>query len=114
MKYLQDIEQQKLYYFILANSNPQKVLIAKSPNDNKEQKQFLGYEWSGAKGSEGIKYNGGDTIHDIITPMFDPNNQKMTKKSTYYIQQNFEGQPLDLPEHLQPVRYGAIRGFVGF
>lgn len=102
LKYLQDIEQQKLYYFILANSNPQKVLIVKSPNDNKEQKQFLGYEWSGAKGSEGIKYNGGDTIHDIITPMFDPNNRQNDQKINYYIQQNFEGQPLDLPEHLQP------------
>lgn len=102
LKYLQDIEQQKLYYFILANSNPQKVLIVKSPNDNKEQKQFLGYEWSGAKGSEGIKYNGGDTIHDIITPMFDPKNRQNDQKINYFIQQNFEGQPLDLPEHLQP------------
>lgn len=102
LKYLQDTEQQKLYYFILANSNPQKVLIVKSPNDNKEQKQFLGYEWSGAKGNEGIKYNGGDTIHGILTPMFDPNNRQNDQKINYYIQQNFEGQPLDLPEHLQP------------
>lgn len=100
--YLQAIEQQKLYYYMLAQSNPQPVLIVKSPSDNKEQKQFLGYEWSGSKGSEGIKYNGGDTIHDIITPMFDPKNRQNTAKINYYIQQNFQGIPLSIPHDLQP------------
>ena len=101
IQYLQKVEQQKLYYFMLAESNPQKVLIVKSPSDNKEQKQFLGYEWSGSKGSEGIKYNGGDTIHDIITPMFDPKERGNAQKINFYIQQNFQGIPLSIPEHLQ-------------
>jgi type I restriction enzyme M protein len=102
LKYLQAIEQQKLYYFMLAQSNPQSVLIVKSPSDNKEQKQFLGYEWSGSKGNEGIKYNGGDTIYDIITPMFDPKNRQNQDKVNYYIQQNFEGEAVHIPEALQP------------
>lgn len=108
VKYLQTIEQQKLYYFILAQSNPQKVLIVKSPADDKEQKQFLGYKWSGSKGSEGIKYNGGNTANDIITPMFDPKNRQNADKINYYIQQNFIGTDLalqrlnDIPAHLQP------------
>jgi type I restriction enzyme M protein len=101
IKYLREIEQQKLYYFILAKNNPQTVLLVKSPSDNKAQKQFLGYEWSGSKGSEGIKYNGGDTIHDIITPMFDPKDRKKPDKISYYIRQNFQGLPLSIPEHLQ-------------
>ncbi|MCB1659085.1 MAG: restriction endonuclease subunit M, partial [Pseudomonadales bacterium] len=71
-QYLQAIEQNKLYYFMLAHNNPCPVVLVKSPADNKEQKKFLGYEWSGAKGSEGIVYNGGDTVYDINTPMFDP------------------------------------------
>jgi hypothetical protein len=37
----------------------QQVLIVKSPADGKAQKAFLGYDWSGAKGKEGIKYLGG-------------------------------------------------------
>lgn len=107
LAYLQEIEKKKLYYFMLANSNPSKVLIVKSPSDNKEQKQFLGYEWSGSKGSEGIKYNGGDTIHDIITLMFDPRNRNNTQKINYHIQQNFEGKPLSIPDDLRPFMTSA-------
>ncbi len=91
INYLFEIEKNKLYYFMLAYENKQKVLIVKSPNDNKEQKQFLGYEWSGAKGSEGIVYKGGNTVNDIITPLFDPKNQNNTEKINYLIQQNFIG-----------------------
>ena len=90
--YLQAIEKDKLYYFILAYHNPQKVVLVKSPADNKEQKQFLGYEWSGAKGSEGIKYTGGDTVYDINTPLFDPNHPQNTTKINYLIQQNYKGE----------------------
>ncbi|MFN9304113.1 MAG: restriction endonuclease subunit S [Candidatus Kapaibacterium sp.] len=101
LTYLQKIEQQKLYYYMLAQNNPQKVLIVKSPSDNKKQQQFLGYEWSGSKGSEGIKYNGGDTIHDIITPMFDPKQRGNAQKINYYIQQNFQGIPITISNELQ-------------
>ncbi len=55
-EYLQTIEKDKLYYFVLATENGGKVLVVKCPTDNKEQKTFLGYEWSSAKGNEGIKY----------------------------------------------------------
>lgn len=126
LKHLQTIEQQKLYCFMLAYSNPQKVLLVKSPTDDKEQKQFLGYEWSTAKRNEGIKYHGGDTVHDIITPMFDPRNRNNPDKISFYIQQNFLAHTQsivvarseteettteeailpkhlnDIPEHLQP------------
>jgi len=101
--YLQAIEKQKLYYFILARHHPQKVLLVKSPSDNKEQKQFLGYEWSGAKGNEGIKYNGGETVYDMITPMFNPSDRGDVEKVNFYIQQNFLGNAFDIPEQLQPV-----------
>jgi type I restriction enzyme M protein len=101
LEYLHAIEKDKLYYFILAENNPQKVLIVKSPTDGKEQKQFLGYEWSGAKGQEGIKYNGGEVINAIKTPLFDPNNVQNSDKINFYIQQNYLGNHLPIPEHLQ-------------
>lgn len=101
LEYLHAIEKDKLYYFILAENNPQKVLIVKSPTESKEQKQFLGYEWSGAKGQEGIKYNGGEVINAIKTPLFDPNTVQNPDKINYYIQQNYLGNHLPIPEHLQ-------------
>ena len=65
--YLQDCESEKLYYFVLASLNSQDVLIVKSPSKTTEMKAFLGYEWSSAKGNEGIKYIG-DIKVDIILP----------------------------------------------
>jgi len=55
------LEQEKLYYYLLAKSNEQPVLIIKSPTDTEDRKRFLGYEWSSRKGGEGIKYIGSAT-----------------------------------------------------
>jgi len=97
IKYLYSIEKDKLFFFMLAYENKQKVLIVQSPDNNKEQKGFLGYDWSGAKGSEGIKYNGGNSVNDIITPLFNPQNTNDITKINYLIQQNFLGEkPSDL------------------
>jgi type I restriction enzyme M protein len=95
LAYLHKVEMQKFYYFMLAyhngNDQPeQKVLVVKSPADNKERKNFLGYEWSGAKGDEGIKYNGGETVYDIETMLFNPKNTDDQTKINYLIQQNFQ------------------------
>jgi len=76
-------------------------LIIKTPKDNKVQKRFLGYEWSGAKGQEGIKYNGGTTVNDIITPLFNPKDRGDKSKISYLIQQNFFG----------VMRFGILRSF---
>ncbi len=48
-------EREKLYYFALART--QQVLVVTAPSDNKEQKIFLGYDWSNRKGNEGIVIN---------------------------------------------------------
>lgn len=47
------IEKEKLYYFSLVYQ--QQTLVITAPTENKEQKDFLGYEWSNRKGQEGIK-----------------------------------------------------------
>jgi type I restriction enzyme M protein len=100
--YCVEVEKAKLYHFMLAHNNPTPVLLVKPPADNKLQKQFLGYEWSGAKGSEGIQYSHGDTVQDIRTPLFDPLDRDNAEKISHLIRQNFEGKPLAIPESLQP------------
>ena len=99
---LHAIEKDKLRYFILAHEQAGKVLIVNTPNDTEAQKQFLGYEWSDAKGHEGIKYNGGETVNDIITPLFDPKDLNNDTKINTAIKRNFIGETVDpLPEHCQ-------------
>ena len=90
--YLHKIEKDKLYYFILAHEQAAKVLIVNAPNDKKELDQFLGYKWSGAKGREGIKYNEGETVNDIITPLFDPKDLDNSRKINTAIKRNFIGE----------------------
>lgn len=100
IKYVTNIEKEKLYFYILAYTNPQKVLVVRSPEDTKPLKQFRGYEWSGAKGNEGIKYNGGDTIEEIVTPLFDPLDRYNTSKINYLIQQNYLGKEIKIDKSL--------------
>ena len=76
------------------------MLIVNAPNTSKERKQFLGYEWSSAKGREGIKYEGGETVNDIITPLFDPKDPDNNAKINTAIKRNFISETTDpLPEH---------------
>ena len=118
INYLYAIERDKLYYFILAYENPQKVLIIKSPSNNKEKKQFLGYEWSGAKGQEGIKYNGGSTVNDIITPLFNPKNLADKTKINSLIEQNFLGEPpndlSDFEAYKELISYVNVQDILDF
>lgn len=120
---IQTIEKDKLYYFVMAYLNPQKVLVVKSPADNNAQKLFLGYNWSKSKGNEGIKYmaSGAENINlddladedarilqnifqkrHINTPLFDNNDTQNTIKINYLIQQNFLGKQVEISEYLQP------------
>ncbi len=94
------IEKDKLFYFMLAKANPVSVLVVKSPSDNKEQKSFLGYEWSGAKGSEGIKYTAGESVYDMVTPLYNPNNRNDETKINKLISDNFNGTSTSIPEAL--------------
>ncbi len=110
--YLHTLEKEKLYYFILAHEQENDVLIVNAPDANKERKQFLGYEWSGRKGDEGIKYNGGDTVNDIITPLFDPKDLNNHGKINTAIKQNFnDGIVNPLPEYCQ---YAKLTDMLNF
>ena len=98
--YLTKIEKEKLYYFILASNNQNEVVIVKSPSANKDNKKFLGYEWSGRKGDEGIKLNTNDKGQHI-TPLYDETDRDNSTKVNYYIQQAFENKTTQIPEDLK-------------
>jgi type I restriction enzyme M protein len=130
LNYVCNSEKDKLYYFILASLNPQNVIVVRSPSKSSEIKSFLGYEWSSAKGKEGIKYIGGISIDKVIseidedeesvdledddkrvlsnlfnlnnitTPLYDPRNRFNDKKINYLIERNFKGESIDIPEEL--------------
>ena len=77
-------------------------MIVNAPHTSTEQKQFLGYWWSKAKGKEGIKYSGGKTVNDIITPLFDPKDLDNSTKINTAIKRNFIGETIKLlPEYCQ-------------
>ena len=120
LDFVMAIEKEKLYYFILANSTPNPVVIVKAPSGTDENKKFLGYEWSDSKGNEGIKYlNAGKRkksnadeedgnedeedmmqqirgINGIQTPLFNPLNLTDDEKINTIIRKNFEGKPTDI------------------
>ena len=97
--YLTKIEKEKLYYFTLASSNQNEVIIVKAPSDNKSSKKFLGYEWSTAKGNEGIKLYT-DVNNKHLTLLYDETNRYNTEKINHYIQQAFEKNNPEIPEEL--------------
>ena len=55
IKFVTNVEKEKLLYFALTYN--QKTLVITAPENNTDQKLFLGYSWSGRKGSEGIIVN---------------------------------------------------------
>jgi len=113
---VRETEAEKLYYFLLAHSNAVSILIIRSPADNKMMKKFLGYEWSAAKGSEGIKYLNAPPITNsenedepalvtaqlsfIQTPLYNPAQKEDNTKLNYYIQQNYLGKDFTIPDAL--------------
>ena len=107
------IEQEKLLFFCLAMTNGQEVVVIRSPAATKEMKAFLGYEWSGAKGNEGIKYLGvtnereegelapNKGIQHIRTPLFNPADFEDTAKLNTLIRTAFEKKPIIIPDNLK-------------
>lgn len=96
--YLQEKEKKKIYIFILTYQ--QKILIINAPKESKKQDEFLGYKWVSGNKKEGIKYLNGNTVNDIITPLFNPQDLKDESKINVAIQKHFNGELTNsLPEY---------------
>lgn len=120
LNFVREIEKEKLYYFMLAASNSQPVLIVNSPSDKEAQKKYLGYEWSNRKGDEGIKYRNvtasksiaddeekeDDTlqqvkgINGIQTPLFNPQDYSDPTKLNTLIRDSFLALDSDISEDI--------------
>lgn len=110
LAFVHAIERDKLLHFVLASDQPNPVLIIKSPSDTKAQKQFLGYDWSSAKGDEGIKLvKNAQGQHQTV--LYDETDRNNPEKLNALIAANFhdhkgngwpQGQPENLPENLKP------------
>lgn len=114
IEFIKNIEIDKFSIFQLVNY--QNTLIIKAPSDNEEQKKFLGYDYSGAKGSEGIKYitelttNSKDDetienikkISSIKTTLYDPTNLNNPTKLNFIIHKAFTGNLGQIDESLKP------------
>jgi type I restriction-modification system DNA methylase subunit/restriction endonuclease S subunit len=100
LTFVQAIERDKLFHFVMASDQPNPVLIIRSPTDTKEQKKFLGYEWSSAKGGEGIKLIK-DAHGNHLTPLYDETNRDNAEKLNGCIVANFDGKLPAIPADLQ-------------
>lgn len=124
LRFIQEIEKEKLYFYLLAANNPQQVLVVQSPDDKKKEKLFLGYEWSNRKGDEGIHYlnteaakksNSDDEededdtlkqlkgVEGIVTPMFNPLDLTDENKINSLIRKNYNGEDFEVEEELADV-----------
>lgn len=121
LKYLKLVEKDKFYYYTLAYKNQSDVVIVKSPSKNSDNKKFLGYEWSSAKGNEGIHYITKSSINvedesleeeekrilenlqglrHINTPLYNPQDLEDESKINKIIRNNFEGVKTTMPDEL--------------
>ncbi|MEO1928632.1 MAG: restriction endonuclease subunit S [Nautiliaceae bacterium] len=116
-KFVKEREREKFLYFLLTYN--QKTLVINSPNKTNEIKKFLGYEWSSAKGNEGIKYISNveikeeldedekrtlqniKSINNIQTPLYNPKNLDDENKLNVIIRNFLEDKEFRISEDLQ-------------
>lgn len=110
LAYVQTLEKDKLFHFVMASDQPNPVLIIRSPTATKEIKKFLGYEWSTSKGDEGIKLKV-DAEGRHLTALYDAPatnnpagyNRDHPEKLNQLIASNFDGKLGAIPEELTDV-----------
>ncbi|MCF6330020.1 MAG: N-6 DNA methylase [Sulfurimonas sp.] len=105
-----ELEKEKLFYFIMVYSQRIVVVktkkgIAKTKEEKKretqEEKQFLGYEFSSRRGSEGIHpIQRGKTI-DECTSLYDETSHTNDLKANSYIYSAFNGELKEIDESLK-------------
>lgn len=123
LNFINSIEREKIYIFLLAFTVDTSVLIVKSPTKTAAIKKFLGYEWSDSKGNEGIEYlhltksksenddEGDDDdmvqqirgINGIRTPLFNPDNLYDPEKINTLIRKKFLNEDVVVPEELSEI-----------
>ena len=101
LKFALEIEKDKLLHFALNHKT--EVLIVKSPSDLKEQKKFLGYEWSNRKGDEGLK----ELHNPYQSQLFDRENPHNETKINVLIKNAFLKNTNQIPQELEKHAFKA-------
>ena len=101
LKFTLEIEKDKLLHFAL--NHKAEVLIIKSPSDLKEQKKFLGYEWSNRKGDEGLK----ELHNPYQSQLFDRENPRNETKINVLIKNAFLNNTNQIPQELEKHAFKA-------
>lgn len=101
------LEKEKMLYFLLTYS--QNIVLIKT-GQKKEEKEFLGYEFSERRGHEGIKrLPGGTKLFDEDGDLLNP------QKANSYIYNAFLGKTVSVDESLaHNVSYGRMSGFINY
>ena len=101
-----EIEKEKLLYFLLTYN--QTIVLVKT-GKGKEEKKFLGYEFSERRGHEGLHYlPAGTKLYDETDPL---NSQKASS----YIYHAFLGNLVEIDENLAGnIFYGRMGEFVEY
>lgn len=101
-----EIEKEKLLYFLL--TYPQTIVLVKT-GKGKEEKKFLGYEFSERRGHEGLHHlPGGTKLYDETDPL-------NPQRANSYIYRALLGKQCEVDNSLaKNVSYGRMSGFVEY
>lgn len=95
---IRELEIEKVFYFVMAYS--QKITLVKT-GEKKDEKRFLGYEFSARRGREGIHpIQRGKSI-DECTSLYDENSYENNLKANNYIYNAFKGEFKEIDESLK-------------
>lgn len=99
------LEKEKILYFFLTYT--QDIVLIKS-GQKKDEKEFLGYEFSERRGHEGIKHLPGGT------KLYDENGDLLnSQKANSYIYNAFLNQRIDIDNSLvNNISYGRMSSFI--
>ena len=81
-------------------TSPTRCSSSRAPTDTKAQKQFLGYDWSSAKGDEGIKLIK-DAHGHHVTPLYDESDWANSDKLNRCVADNFDCRLTAIPAPLR-------------
>lgn len=90
---VKEIEREKLFYFSLIREN--ETLVIKAPSSASGQYEYLGYQWSNRKGSEGIQ------IRNLGGMLYDTENRESEKHISPLIRKAFDNELEDINEDLE-------------
>jgi len=105
-QYIKNKEFEKIKYFALVYN--QTTLVITAPSDNTKQKEFLGYDWSNRKGSEGI------VINKFGGMLFDEYNRYNDNTLSGAIRNSFKDNLLELEDKNEYYSYYTLKDLIDF